>query len=240
LKETIITLPVKYDNKNSKILNKLIECWNNLVTLFVKSFPVIIFIDGITSKKGASMSDRNKISQQTKKLIEHYEIELVSPPCIPGAAEWCARASLEADISEVLPYLNAELQGADYDHWVKVLIWKHGGHSYAFRPREIRVSPVEDRQEALNLVSKIIEKVNDIWSIREQITPDFKKITLPPLMSIYKLLPRTNCGECGYSTCMAFAADLREGKKQVEKCPVLHKHEYSENRKKLLDLFNKE
>lgn len=38
-------------------------------------------------------------------------------------------------------------------------------------------------------------------------------------LEIYKLLPKTNCGECGFPTCLAFAMQLAAGKAELEKCP---------------------
>jgi acetyl-CoA decarbonylase/synthase complex subunit gamma len=40
-------------------------------------------------------------------------------------------------------------------------------------------------------------------------------------LDIYKLLPKTNCKECGFPTCLAFAMKLAAGKVDVEKCPCL-------------------
>lgn len=38
-------------------------------------------------------------------------------------------------------------------------------------------------------------------------------------LDIYKLLPRTNCKDCGFSTCLAFAMALAQKKVSLEKCP---------------------
>lgn len=38
-------------------------------------------------------------------------------------------------------------------------------------------------------------------------------------IQIFKLLPKTNCGECGVPTCLAFAMNLASGKAELEKCP---------------------
>ena len=38
---------------------------------------------------------------------------------------------------------------------------------------------------------------------------------------IYKLLPKTNCKECGESTCMAFATKLISQERKIEECPYL-------------------
>lgn len=38
-------------------------------------------------------------------------------------------------------------------------------------------------------------------------------------IQIYKLLPKTNCGECGVPTCLAFAMRLAAGKAELSACP---------------------
>lgn len=38
-------------------------------------------------------------------------------------------------------------------------------------------------------------------------------------LQVYKLLPKTNCKDCGFPTCMAFAMQLAAGKVELEKCP---------------------
>ncbi|MGA2269596.1 MAG: acetyl-CoA decarbonylase/synthase complex subunit gamma [Bryobacteraceae bacterium] len=38
-------------------------------------------------------------------------------------------------------------------------------------------------------------------------------------LQIFKLLPNTNCRECGYPTCLAFAMKLAAGKESLDKCP---------------------
>ncbi len=40
-------------------------------------------------------------------------------------------------------------------------------------------------------------------------------------IQIFKLLPKTNCGECGSPTCLAFAMALAAGKADLEKCPTI-------------------
>lgn len=40
-------------------------------------------------------------------------------------------------------------------------------------------------------------------------------------LDIYKLLPKTNCRECGFVTCLAFAMQLAKKAVNIEKCPYL-------------------
>ena len=38
-------------------------------------------------------------------------------------------------------------------------------------------------------------------------------------LEIYKLLPKTNCKECGFPTCLAFAMQIAAGKAGIDQCP---------------------
>lgn len=40
-------------------------------------------------------------------------------------------------------------------------------------------------------------------------------------IQIFKLLPKTNCKECGVPTCLAFAMNLASGKAELDKCPYV-------------------
>ena len=40
-------------------------------------------------------------------------------------------------------------------------------------------------------------------------------------LDIYKVLPKTNCRDCGYPTCLAFAMQLAKKAVSLDKCPHL-------------------
>jgi acetyl-CoA decarbonylase/synthase complex subunit gamma len=44
---------------------------------------------------------------------------------------------------------------------------------------------------------------------------------MPSAMEIYKLLPKKNCGECKFPTCLAFAMQLANQKVALEACPYV-------------------
>lgn len=52
-------------------------------------------------------------------------------------------------------------------------------------------------------------------------------------LQVYKFLPQTNCGECGETTCMAFASHLIDRSKKLENCPPMLKEEF---KKKFIEL----
>ncbi|MCK5206135.1 MAG: acetyl-CoA decarbonylase/synthase complex subunit gamma, partial [Desulfobacterales bacterium] len=50
-------------------------------------------------------------------------------------------------------------------------------------------------------------------------------------IQIFKLLPKTNCKECGIPTCLAFAMNLASGKAELDSCPYVS----DEAREKLVE-----
>ncbi|MHC1625686.1 MAG: (Fe-S)-binding protein, partial [Methermicoccaceae archaeon] len=62
------------------------------------------------------------------------------------------------------------------------------------------------------------------------------KINSP--LEVYKFLPKTNCGECGEATCMAFASKLINRDVTLEDCPPLADDE--KNYEKLTALLSPE
>lgn len=158
-------------------------------------------------------------------LIRDYKITLEIPGCNPGGGHYHAFVQLrdQDDITEALPYLNAALDKfTDYYHREKILTWTSAGIRYAFRPREIGIAPVRNHEEACTLANNIIATVNAIWQRRHQIQPNIEgRKCLPKVLDIYKMLPRTNCRKCGFATCMAFAAAVREDAGKTSLCPYI-------------------
>jgi ArsR family metal-binding transcriptional regulator len=54
-------------------------------------------------------------------------------------------------------------------------------------------------------------------------------------MAVYKLLPLTNCQQCGEPTCYSFAIKLVASQKRLADCPPLHEPAYAQ---KLVGLQN--
>lgn len=47
-------------------------------------------------------------------------------------------------------------------------------------------------------------------------------------LEIFKLLPKSNCGQCRVSTCLAFAAAVMKEEKRLSDCPYLNKNTLSQ------------
>lgn len=160
-------------------------------------------------------------------LIEKYDLDVFTPPCDPGAETWSAIAHLTTDISKVLPYLNATLPGASYNPAANALTWKKENHHTVFHPNKIATSNLTDRAEAEQVIKGLLDTVNRTWEKRAEIEPNLETRQRPAPMAVFKLLPGTNCKECGQSTCFTFALKLVAGQQKLEDCSPLLKPEFA-------------
>lgn len=170
-------------------------------------------------------------------LIEHYDLEVTSPPCDPGVERFNAIARLTVDISDTLPYLNANWRGAIYDHRAHFLTWRMGGRAVTVRPYEIAVSRLEDRGEATMVIERLVGMINRTWERRAEIEPSTVKRERLTALVVYKLLPGGNCKACSEPTCFIFATKLVAGQVAVETCTPLFTDEHQEKREQLLALI---
>jgi len=145
-------------------------------------------------------------------------------------------ATFDADISPAFPYINTELGGWDYDQTNQVLLLKLAdGKWITLHPHEIAIRGARDIEESEALLKWIQGQINEIYERREQIEPRYTSQAGLKVMEILKLLPLTNCKLCGYATCMAYAAALREGEISLQDCPPLWEEKYQEKREMLQD-----
>ncbi len=162
-------------------------------------------------------------------IIGDYDLEVFTPHCSPGSEQYVAIARLTADISNVLPYMNATLNDVAYYPAADALTWKYENHSVTFGAFQIAFTDLDDRAEAVHVIERLVEQINHVWERRDEITPDFGAQQRPKPLAVYELMPRTNCKACGEPTCYVFAMKLIAGQRQLAGCPALAEPEYSGN-----------
>lgn len=167
-------------------------------------------------------------------LLKSYSKEIFRPECNPSFESVHCIAHLDQDISEVLPYLNAVLGGFEYLKDPPAVIFRSGGKFITVHGRKIAINALRDEAEADRILDWLKREINDAWENRESIEPSYEGTPKPKLIEILKLLPRTNCKECGEPTCMVFAARMAEGVKGLEDCPPLG----AENRQRLAEYMS--
>jgi ArsR family metal-binding transcriptional regulator len=154
-------------------------------------------------------------------LLKSYSKEIFRPACNPGFESVHCIAHLDQDISEVLPYLNAVLGGFDYLKDPPAVIFRSQGKLITVHGDKIAINALRDQAEADKILNWLKREINEAWGNRDIIEPSYEGAPKPKLIEILKLLPMTNCKECGEPTCMVMAARVAEGVKGGANCPPL-------------------
>jgi len=154
-------------------------------------------------------------------LLRSYTKEIFRPSCNPSFQSLHCIAHLDQDIGEVLPYLNSVLGGFEYFKDPPAVTFKMHGKIIAVHSRKIAVTALKDEDAATKILVWLKREINEAWEKRGEIEPRYKGAPRPGVLEILKLLPKTNCRECGQPTCMVFAVLVSQGVKGPEDCPPL-------------------
>lgn len=176
---------------------------------------------------------------QAEHLIQNYEFELVNIFCLPSSTQFNAIVVLEQDVSKVLPYLNATLRRSNYNPEARVLDFIHRGHIITIEPHQMKVTGLEGKDQADRVISALVKQINETWQKRNTLRPLHHAIRPATPLDILRHLPKSNCGECGQPTCLAFSLHLVNEELTIADCPELEKPAWADQATKLKDLLTK-
>ena len=154
-------------------------------------------------------------------LLKSYTEEIFRPGCNPQFQSLHCFAHLDEDIREVLPYLNTVLGGSGYTKDPPSLMLQIHGRLIALHPKKIAINALKNDEDAEKILEWLKREINQTWEKRAEITPSYGTPPKPQPMEVLKLLPKTNCRECGQPTCIVFASLVIQGVKGAEDCPQL-------------------
>jgi len=146
-------------------------------------------------------------------------------------------AELSNDVREVLPYLNAVVKEAAYNPKIPNLSFRWKENVLTIGPRAINIAQAPSEKEAMKILDELKDYINETWEKRETITPIYERREELKAGDILKLLPQTNCRECGLPTCFAFAMALSKGQKHLKDCPPLSQPAFAKKRDALVNLL---
>jgi ArsR family metal-binding transcriptional regulator len=170
-------------------------------------------------------------------LFEEYSLRVSRPGCSPTSTKLSATVELEDDIAELLPYINGLVDKALFYPDIPYLRFTRDGRTFILYPNEIGFGGLKDRAEGEEVLHSMFEFLRNTADHLDELEPCYDTPKLVKPLDVFRLLPGSNCGECGEATCMAFAAKASRGKLEPEACTALDKPQYSENRRKLFDLL---
>ncbi|SFG81542.1 Metal-binding trascriptional regulator, contains putative Fe-S cluster and ArsR family DNA binding domain [Desulfotomaculum arcticum] len=170
-------------------------------------------------------------------MFDRYEMKLVRPMCHTRTTV-NAVVELDTDIKEIFPYLNGDLGSCFYHPDTPFLRFIQGRKAFTLHPNYFTISGMTGEQEARNLVEFIRHLLTDTWARRGEIEPSYRRGTELKMLDVFKLLPWTNCGDCGEKSCMAFAGRLIKQESTLEECAPLQQNENIKQKEELIRMFS--
>jgi len=156
-------------------------------------------------------------------------------PCLAEPGRIIVIGKPNRPLDDVLPYL-ATLPG--------IIAWNPEAMTLTFRrphgfmtlySDKVYITQVVDTAEGLELFVALKEAVNTVWEKRAELTAVTAKKRAPRHLDIWELLPRTNCGQCDETTCLAFAVAVLQQKRLVTECLPLQSDSSFADRKATLE-----
>jgi DNA-binding CsgD family transcriptional regulator/ArsR family metal-binding transcriptional regulator len=149
-----------------------------------------------------------------------YNFSLRSSSVNIGERCWFAHFNVHGDFSHLFPFIQSIADQAIHYESPEYIQFKLDDILCSLYPPNIVLSRAfYGREQALEFVHRLIEFLNDLEMRKSQIRPQFKKLHRLHVPEILRFLPMSDCGKCGFRTCMAFAGAVSRRKAKLMMCP---------------------
>ena len=169
-------------------------------------------------------------------FLEQINLSFIQP-CTTDSKRIRIIATPSRDLSELFPYLNTYLKTAIYNKKGQTLTYNYGPKIIVITKDDIKVSKLLNETDAFETLDYIKDFINDCYEKKDSLKPSDEKRNLPSPFDVYEVLPRLNCGKCGESTCMAFAAKLVAGKYKPNMCSQVRAEGNEKMREELENIY---
>lgn len=181
-------------------------------------------------KKMLEAEERRKRREQP--LVNSIEIREVLP-CLttPGYIRFKAMADRAIGVVLPLIFLQFPPGRSHYNPAEGTLTLNIYNRMITLHPDgTIAVTNTKDLEEAGEVLEKVKGFINEAYSTYHRTGPPSEDAVEAAMklswMDIYRYLPKTNCGECGYPTCQALALKALLGEAKLSQCQRLGEAEY--------------
>ena len=156
-------------------------------------------------------------------------------PCLaePGKIIVIGRPSDTLD--SVIPYLASLPSVIAYNPTTGVLTFRRQPGFLTIYPDQVIFTQVKNMEEGLELLLALRDAINAVWKQRADLIPVTSQRTAARPLDLWELMPKTNCGQCGEATCMAFTFLLIQGKRSLVECPTLQSDSNFSSQKSTLE-----
>lgn len=166
--------------------------------------------------------DQAASKMETRDITGIYQFSLDTPSYHIGERCWNLHFKLDEEILHLFPYILAVKKDAVHFVNPECLQFKHDNYYTAIYPPDCVVARFfESKRDANIFINSLIVFFKDLKKKKERIKPQFKRYQRLQVLEILRLLPGTNCRQCGFQSCTAFAAAVSHRKISLDTCTQL-------------------
>jgi ArsR family metal-binding transcriptional regulator len=195
-----------------------------------------LYCAGWVDHHGATIEVPTHASREFAEDVFGRAAVIVLASCMADETKIRIVAHISGDLTEVFPYLNAEMRHASYNAAGPTLTYMDAYRMVSVYARRIAVAKADEIVDAWRVLEELRCRANDAWARRRQIVPSYERRQKPPALEIYGRLPGINCGECGESTCLAFAVKVHGGRGSVRDCRPVFDGEFQHLKEALVEV----
>ncbi len=140
----------------------------------------------------------------------------------------------QQNFGAIIPLMAALIRGGAYNPQEPSLAIEEGHRLIAFSPASIVISRSDDVYDFWFQLRCSVELICEAFEKNRFIDPVQEPRQGIGAIEIFRRLPATNCGKCGFATCMEFAVALFTQKAILDLCTPLLDHDMHPRRQSLL------
>lgn len=124
-------------------------------------------------------------------------------------------------LGDLIPIMARFIRGGAYQPAARILAFEEESRLLVFSSERFSISRADDLLDAWIMLRCAVELICNAWEHRRTIEPDLEPRQGLGASEIFRRLPGSNCGRCGYGSCMEFALCVFGGRLRAEDCVEL-------------------
>lgn len=136
----------------------------------------------------------------------------------------------EQDLGHFIPYMARLIRGGSYRPNAATLAFEEEHRLLAVSSQRLVISRADDLLDAWIMLRSFVDLLCATSDRKSVIKPETKPRRGIGAVEIFRRLPGTNCGRCGYPNCMELAMRLFMGAGRIEECALLSESAWTGHR----------
>lgn len=166
--------------------------------------------------------ERDEVKREVRpqgSLVKEATLKQVKP-CIAAEGKIRVLMELDSEIGDIIPLIaNMYPPGVvNYVRKKNILTLTIYDRIISLYPSgKISMNKTHDVEEAFEIAGELMDRINRAHDSGGDGSDSRDMSRIGP-MDVHRCLPGSNCGDCGESTCMAFAMKLLNGEQKLDSC----------------------